>query len=658
MHDFVIDNLSLDGDTLGDLILVSQTAENPLKVNMDGRIEDGLFNGMAIQGDIDFNTPKDALNLRLTNQKSSVKPFEKYLDGLVSNLSGQSTANLHIGGSLSKPKLSGITKFSNMLFTVDYLQTTYKATAIVEVGNDYFKVTASEIEDRFGHKGVINGSVTHKNYDKFNFDLSIDELKNFECMNTKRKDNELFYGTAFADGFMKIQGPLEEISLIIEAKSRKGTNIYIPLDNIENDGQLSYIQFVDLKADNEQIKEVVKTSEGVLMDFNFEITNDANVELIFDELLGDKIKGSGQGNLRMEVNTYGEFNMYGDIVINRGDYLFTAFNFINKYFVVEPGSRLSWDGDPYEATVDLTATKREYPLASSLLRGILTDDELADYKKPVPVDCELILTGLLFNPDIKFGLSFPSQNTISTDATSPFNTVLERVKQDKEELDRQVFSLLVLGSFITPTFAQSGVDPGTNTNALTSSATNSLSDFVSGQLSNWLSQIDPNWEIGVDYQIAATDDPTVRDELILSLRRKFLNDRLELAGSYDAAGVGAAGTRPYDLNVQYDLSRDGSFKVTGFQRNANDPTLGQWRKDRMLFHACGKPRARSHRPPGWPRAARWPRGDRGQGRETGSPCVRHRPDRDLGYCQRTGSYRAEQQQLRRLHPDRCGDQCR
>ena len=33
------------------------------------------------------------------------------------------------------------------------------------------------------------------------------------------------------------------------------------------------------------------------MDFNFEITNDANIKMVFDELLGDKIEAAGHGML-------------------------------------------------------------------------------------------------------------------------------------------------------------------------------------------------------------------------------------------------------------------------------------------------------------------------------------------------------------------------
>lgn len=573
--DFVIDHLSLEGDTLGHFILLTQSGSTPLDVQVNGSVVEGLLDGTLIKGNVDFNNPKSALHLNVSTEKSSVKPFAKYLVGLASEISGYSTANLNITGPLSDPKISGTTDFSELAFKVDYIQTSYKATASVEVGNNYFKITNSDLIDRFGHHGKVSGQVTHNNYRNFKFDILIDSMENFECLNTTRKDNELFYGTAFADGYMEVKGPLDNILLLIRAKSRKGTKIHIPLDNLENDGQLSYVRFVNLTADNNQLRDMVQTTEGVQMDFNFDITNDADVELIFDELLGDKIKGNGHGTLRMEVNTYGEFNMYGNIVIDKGDYLFTAFNFINKYFVVTPGSTLSWDGDPYNATVDLKATKREYPQPSSLLAGMV--DELDEYNTPIPVDCELKLSGLLFNPEIGFGISFPSSNSLSSSNNSTFTTVIERIKQDPEELDRQVFALLALGTFIPPSFANTSGIVNANTGntstvnaTLTHSVNNSLSDFVSSQLSNWLSQIDPRWQVGIDYQIATSDE--AKAELILSLKRKFLNDRLELQGSYDASAT--TGSRPYDFNVQYNLSKDGSFKIKGFQRNANDPTLG------------------------------------------------------------------------------------
>ncbi len=566
--DLVIDNLQLNSDTLGTLILKSNATADMLVVNFDGRLEGGLLEDMKIFGDINFNNKKSPLNLTLSTENSSIKPFERYLSGLASNIEGLSTTQIRITGKLNEPKLNGKMHLSNLSFLVDYLQTTYVGEAFIDITSNAFTINKAKLYDRFKQEGKVTGRVTHQNFNNFLFDIKVSDLEAFEIMNTSRKDNDLFYGKAFVDGKMSVTGPIDDILLVIDAKSRKGTAIEIPLDNFETSGKLSYVEFVDLTADVNQLTKGFNTDAGVQMDFNFEVTNDASVTLVFDELLGDKIDASGHGNLRMEVNTYGDFNMYGGITVDRGNYLFTAFDLINKYFTVEPGGTLFWDGNPYNATINLEAIKREYPLASGILNGIVDDTELDQYNQAIPVDCHLILKGLLFNPTVTFDLVFPTQNSLNRGNITTLNTVIDRVKLDQEELNRQVFALLVLGTFIPPSFSSNGFDAKQGAQ---STGLNSIYDLASNQLNNWLSQMDSKIKVGLDFQ---NTDQASKAEIILSLKRKFLNDRLELAASVDANSQAGNNSRPYDLSVQYNLSKDGSFKVRGFQRNANDPTLG------------------------------------------------------------------------------------
>jgi len=565
--DLKIEDLQLDNDTLGTLILKSVNKENLLAVSIDGSINGGLLNDMEIIGNIDFKNAASPLNLKLTTEESSIKPFEKYLKGLASNVNGLSTTNISITGPLNNPNLKGKMQIDNLDFVVDYLQTNYKGNVSIDIDFNTFKITQATLIDRKNQKGTVSGSINHSNFTDFRFNVKIDDLSNFEIMNTARKDNELFYGTAFVDGNMLISGPMDDILLRINAKSRKGTEIFIPLDNASTSGKLSYVEFVNLKLDNNQLNKSFKSTAGVRMDFNFEITNDANITLIFDELLGDKIEAAGHGNLRMEINTYGDFNMYGGLTMDRGSYQFTALDLITKYFTVKQGGTLFWDGNPYNAKIDLVAIKRAYPEPKALVSGIVTDEEeLANYSTAIPVDCYLKLSGLLFNPEVAFDLEFPSQTSLSANASNTLNTVIERVKLDQEELNRQVFALLVLGTFIPPSFSAGSTNNVVAAGAA-STGINSLSDFASSQLNNWLGQLDTRLQVGVDYQNSYKNEA----ELILSLKRKFLNDRLELAYSVDAA---AQGSVPYDVSVKYDINKEGNIKIRGFQKQANDPTLG------------------------------------------------------------------------------------
>ena len=565
--DLIVKDLQLDQDTLGNLNLKSTSQDDLLAVTIDGKITGGLLNDMEIAGDINFDSKKSPLNLQLTTQTSSIKPFEKYLTGLASEISGFSTSKIGITGALTSPQLRGTMELDSLDFVVDYMQTHYTGNAIIDIDYSSFSIIKSEITDRFGKKAEVVGEVTHSSFQDFIFNLNFKDLLDFEIMNTRKEDNDLFYGTAFVDGNMKITGPLDDILLTINAKSRKGTEIVIPLETSESSGKLSYVQFVNLKTDNNGVSNTIKAQAGVRMDFNFEITNDANIKMVFDELLGDKIEAAGHGNLRMEINTYGDFNMYGGLTIDRGSYLFTALDLINKYFTVKQGGTLLWDGNPYNAQINLDAIKREYPVPSTLMAGSVSADELDAYNQAIPVDCNLKLTGLLFNPIVDFDLTFPTQNSLSGSASSALNTVIDRIKLDQEELDRQVFALLVLGTFIPPSFSSASSNSALVEAGAANTGINSLSDFASSQLNNWLGKLDTRWQVGVDYQSTYKSQA----ELILSLRRKIWNDRLEVSFSVDAV---TAENRPYDISVKYDINEDGSLKVRGFQKQANDPTLG------------------------------------------------------------------------------------
>lgn len=568
--DLVIDHLQLNEDTLGNLVLYSKAIPNILEVALNGKLDGGLLNEMQINGKINFENQVSPLDLQLITEESNIKPFEKYLTGLASDIQGFSTTQIDITGPLSAPKLNGKMHLKNLSFVVDYLQTTYTGEALVDITYNAFTIRKATLVDQFKKQARVTGYVQHRNFGNYLFDIAIDELKGFEIMNTTREDNDLFYGSAYVDGNMKIKGPLDDILLQINAKSRKGTEIAIPLDYFETSGNLSYVTFVNLNQDVNAKDKTFEAADGVQMDFNFEITRDAKIELIFDELLGDKIEASGHGNLRMEINTFGDFNMYGGITLDEGTYNFTAFDLINKYFVVAPGGTLFWDGNPYNATIDIDASKREYTVPKILLQGVITDEaELEMYNEAIPVDCYLQLEGMLINPEVSFDIAFPTQNAITTTGNTSLNTVIERIKADQEELNRQVFALLVLGSFVPPSFA-SGTGDYTAGTGLVSTGVNSLSDFASSQLNNLVSQLDSRWQVGFDYQQGI--DEADRTELILSLKRKFFNDRLELAYSVDAAAN--ADERPFDLSIQYNLNPDGNLKVRGFTKNVNDPTLG------------------------------------------------------------------------------------
>ena len=77
---------------------------------------------------------------------------------------------------------------------------------------------------------------------------------------------------------------------------------------------------------------------------NFELNENAEVNIIFDETLGDKIRARGSGFINLGFNSTDDVYMYGDYKVNEGDYLFTLQNFVNKKFEIERSCNyLGWE---------------------------------------------------------------------------------------------------------------------------------------------------------------------------------------------------------------------------------------------------------------------------------------------------------------------------
>ena len=178
---------------------------------------------------------------------------------------------------------------------------------------------------------------------------------------------------------------------------------------------------------------------GFTMDFKVEPTADAQVQLIFDEKVGDVIKAKGTGNVEMVINEFGDFKMYGEYVIDNGDYLFTLKNVVNKKFKMENGGTIRWSGNPTDADINISAI---YALRTSI--SPLFPSETADiYKKRYPVECVMNLTGKLMTPDIKFDIKMPTVDDFIR------QQALEKFKNSENDLNQQVFALLVMNSFVT-----------------------------------------------------------------------------------------------------------------------------------------------------------------------------------------------------------------
>ena len=558
--DLFIRDFSLSNDTFGNLSVYTHNLPNSNIQHLKVYVDKGSLDSLRIEGNIDYKSKNQNLKLYAILPQTDLSVFEPFLEGVMSGMEGKiyTKDSLKITGSFKDPVVEGELIVKDGRLVVDYLNTAIRFSSRIVSEKDRITLMPFTFYDDRDNYGKAKAYVFHKSFSDFNMNLNIYELNNFHILNTSAADNDLFYGQGYVSGSATLIGPFDNLAIRVNARTRPGTHFFLPISDGDASGLPDYVHFKTLK------KKVIKREsdfpiQSLVMDI--EATNDADVEIIFDEILGDKIKGSGHGNIKIEMNKSGDFYMFGTYTVDKGEYLFTAFNLYNKKFYVRQGGTITWYGDPLEAKLNLVAYNTENADPAPLLTAVAVNSNLGSTtntqaSQTIKVESELYLRGNLFSPEVSFGLYFPDLNNTGSNNTSALTSVISRIRSDKEEVNRQVFSLLLMRKFLPPSFAQAEL--GLNT-AGSNALSNAGSDLLSSQISNWLNKIDPNWRVNVIYKNGTISLPP---EYGVALSSMFFNNKLSFDGSFSNYS-----TLP-NINLEYKVTKKGNVKVKAYTRSS------------------------------------------------------------------------------------------
>lgn len=561
-----IDSLTVNQEMFGNSTIMSSWDDRHKAIRVEAwTMRDNLktlkLNGNYIpagEGKLNFTLELDKLRMNL---------FNPYLNGIFSDLRGIASGKLMLSGSLKKPLMNGEISLQKTAFTVGYLKTRYNFSEKLEVENNNVYFDNVRIFDQKGNSAYLTGAIRNKYLKDFQFDLNL-RSTDFLCLNTVAADNSMFYGTAYATGLVKITGPPKNLTMDITATTGKNTSIKIPLSNEGKLGEYNFITVI--KTDTAEIEEVPEINyqvnlSGMQINFDLTVTPESEVQIIFDPKLGDIIRGRGNGNLDMKINTAGNFLMYGDYVIEEGDYLFTLQNFINKKFTIESGGRIRWNGDPFDATIDIVANYRTKASLSDLGQG------QSEQQTQIVVEDRLTMTGKLMTPDVKYNIYLPSAS--ENDRLTVANAI-----SSSEELNKQFISLLIQNRFVPSSNIGSS---GSSSSAYSNVAGVNASEFLSNQLSHWLSQISNDLDVGIKYrsnkemvtEIDGSNRQMKSDEVQVALSTQLLNDRLTINGSVDVAtnaAMYASDNIVGEFDIDYKITKNGKFRIKTFNHTNNE----------------------------------------------------------------------------------------
>lgn len=494
-----------------------------------------------------------------------------FVGDVFKNLYGYFDTDLHISGEPNNPDISGKMHLMKGGFTVDYLKTTYTFDrGNVLVDNFLFDLSGMLIHDKRNKRASLDGGIRHDHLRQFGFNATLQTLEPFLALDTKKGDNEQFYGQAMGMGKINFSGSFERPDISVIASVGEGSKLIIPVSNERKVGQLEFVRFIEKtpKKDKNKGERDSRDLRGVGIDLDVTVLRGAEMQIIFNEQSGDVIKGSGRGAIQISVPRGGDFKMFGEIAIDQGEYLFTLYNLFNKGFRVKEGGTLTWNGDPFGAIINLEAEYKD--LSASVYSFIqeylvtATDELKAAANSNTNIDLRMKLRGDLLKPTIDFDLAFPNlRGELQSFAESKIRTL----KQDQNELNKQVSGLILFGQFLPADFAFG--------NQARAFALNSVSELVSNQLSLMVTELLKDL-VGegvlsdINFNVRQALTSRGNNEFQFSLKPYFLKDRLSvqvggnIQNNVPGTTVGTfVGT---DVVIEYAITPDRNLKLRVFQK--------------------------------------------------------------------------------------------
>jgi len=548
--DLTVSKFGFNHESLGDAIIKSEWDSKNSALGIDLQVvyigNAGTHYPIKVKGNIFPENEHNNFDLNILVNNLKVGTVQPFLESIFSRMRGYASGAMTLTGDFSDPVLKGKVNLMRTEVLIDYLRTSYSFTGDFNFDKDKMWIKDIVLTDSTFGKGIVSGTIRHKAFADWALDIEL-EADNLAALNTPYNPNELYYGRAKATGTLTLKGPIEDLVMKANVKSEKGTSVYIPISFARSLSENSFIRYrnhVDSIAD---ARAVVPVESSIFaLQLGLDVSRNAEIGIILPYQMGTiDVRGSGLVNLG--IDSRGEYSMFGQYIMDNGDFMFNFQNLLTKNFGIQRGSTITFNGSPYDADINMQAI---YKVKTSL-SGIPDIPEESKSTR-VKVDCIINLTGNLYNPEIKFSLALPEENeTVKRQVFASIDTT------NALEMNQQMISLLVLNAFSSP----SGVSSTDASLGLSSY------EIVSAQLSKMLSQISKDFDIGVNYRPGDQMSP---QELEVALSTQLFDNRVTIDGAVGMNTYTATANQTNqfigDVLVEVKITEDGRFRGKAFNR--------------------------------------------------------------------------------------------
>ena len=548
VSDFEVNNF-MQGD-----LFVNIKGENSYKkYDIDISIESENSKSISAIGALDFSSERPIIDLNIFLEEFKLNAFSPLGKDVLSSLRGSASGDFTLRGFLGNPDMNGSLRLKNAGLKFPYLNVDYDfvgESVITLLQQSFILEDFKLLDSKNKTKGILRGDISHFNFKQWFLRLKI-ESDNLMVLNTENKEEALYYGTAFIDGSADIFGLTDRLTIEFNAKTMPGTVFVVPLKDVETVNSYNLIHF---KSDEIQVKErqkevALEALKGLTLNIDLEVTKDAVAQVVIDEEYGSQLSGRGAGNLQIEINTRGKFNIFGDYVVDSGVYDFKYGGFVNKPFVIQKGGTVSWNGNPADANLEVTAIYKAKANPGVLLENFNSN-------RNIEVDLVARITGSLFNS--KQELDIQLTNVDPTIASE-----LEFILNDNNvnEKTTQFISLLAFGNFVNPDRLNFDAN---------ATITNTASSAIASAFSSLLNSPDSKFQLGLDYQQGQSNNDLDRlntdNQVDLSVSTQ-VSERIIINGKVGVpVGTQTQSSVIGEVKIEVLLNKTGNFRGIIFNR--------------------------------------------------------------------------------------------
>lgn len=576
LADFGIDDLQVYQTPLGDLSLKAVSKElNEYHFGMDLKGAD-----VDIEAEGNFmNQEKDAfVKLNVNIDRFGMETLEGLSQNELTQGSGYLSGNINIEGNTKSPKYDGHLKFNEASFKVAQLNSKFTFDEDnIQINDKGLKFKNFTVQDEQNQELSINGDVIVSSLRSPKFDLRM-KANDFQLMNSTEEDNDLFYGKVNVDLNGTIKGRTSSPNIDMDITVKKDTDFTYAMSAAQaaKESQEGVVEFVNRDAPVyviENKRDSIKNTEikGMNLHTNIKIDDGATFGVIVDPRTNDNLQITGDGDLDFRINRNGQMNLTGRYTIDDGYYKLSLYNLVKRKFDFRKGSSINWSGDLMDADLDVTAIYSVKASPAGLMGRATagaSEEDRSRYKQKLPFLVFLNVDGSIDKPELSFGLDMEEESKGAMDG-SVYSQV-QQMQGDEGDLNKQVFSLLVLNRFFPE-----GSDGGGG--GFASMARDNLNQALTDQLNNFSDQFTGesgfSLNFGLDsYETYSDGSSQQRTDLDITAEQRLFNDRLVVKAGTEMNVQGdlqPGEEKPVlgNVSIEYLITKDGRWRLRGFRKN-------------------------------------------------------------------------------------------